>query len=55
MELRQKYVSSNDRIYCVEPVSVPAFLLYNYPIGIICDTNILGDLEYQIEYDELMA
>lgn len=55
MELRQKYVSSNDRIYCVEPVSVPAFLLYNYPIGIICDTNILGDLEYQIEYDEFMA
>ena len=55
MGLRQKYVNSNDRIYCVEPVNIPAFLLYNNPISLICDTNILGDFEYQTEYEELVC
>lgn len=55
MELRQKYVLYNDRLYCVEPVNVPAFLLYNHPIDLICDTHILEDLSYQPEYEEVMV
>jgi ribA/ribD-fused uncharacterized protein len=55
MELRQKYVLYNDRLYCVEPINVPAFLLYNHPIELICDTHILEDLFYQPEYEEVMA
>jgi len=55
MELRQKYINSNNPIYCVEPVNISAFLLYNNPINLICDTNILGDFEYQMEYEELVC
>lgn len=55
MELRQKYVLYNDLLICVEPINVPAFLLYNHPIELICDTHILEDLSYQPEYEEVMA
>lgn len=55
MELRQKYVLYNDLLYCVEPINVPAFLLYNHPIELICDTHILEDLPYHLEYEEVMV
>ncbi|MCL9806029.1 NADAR family protein [Flavobacterium amniphilum] len=41
MELREKYVEDNNRIYCVHPPSVPALLLYNQHIDIICDDMVI--------------
>lgn len=41
MELREKYVMTNNRLYCVNPPNVPALLLYNQHIDIICDDAII--------------
>ena len=41
MELREKYISENNRIFCVNPPDVPALLLYNQHIDIICDDMII--------------
>lgn len=41
MELREKYISENNRIFCVNPPDVPALLLYNQHIDIICDDMIV--------------
>jgi len=39
MELRQKYILQDNRIYCVEPLEIDQFLLYGHPVSIICDEN----------------
>lgn len=41
MELRQKHVYRGERILCVNPPNIAAFLLYNQPIDIICDEDII--------------
>jgi ribA/ribD-fused uncharacterized protein len=54
MELREKYVLTNNRLYCVNPPDIPAFLLYNNTIDLICDDLILdanplmSDLEVNV-------
>ena len=54
MELREKYVLNNNRLYCVNPPDIPAFLLYNNTIDLICDDLILdanqlmSDLEVNV-------
>jgi ribA/ribD-fused uncharacterized protein len=49
MELREKYTKNGDRLYCVDPVNIPAFLLYNFPIDRICDQAFYES--YSLEYD----
>ena len=46
MELREKYVYSDNRLFCISTPSIPAFLLYNQNIELTCDDNIL---DYQDE------
>lgn len=41
MELREKHVYRDERIFCVNPPNIAAFLLYNQPIDIICDEDII--------------
>lgn len=42
MELREKYVFNQDkRLYCVNPPNVPAFLLYNQYVDVVCDDRII--------------
>lgn len=41
MELREKYVKSGERLYCVNPPNIPALLLYNQHIDVICDDTII--------------
>lgn len=41
MELREKYIISDTRLYCVNPPNIPALLLYNQSIDIICDDKII--------------
>ena len=41
MELREKYVMTNNRLYCVNPPNIPALLLYNQHIDVICDDAII--------------
>jgi ribA/ribD-fused uncharacterized protein len=45
MELRQKYIHSVQKIYCVEPLNLSAFLLYNRPIEVVCDSDKFADFE----------
>lgn len=52
MELRAKYVYCDSKLLCVNPPSIPNFLLYDYPIGRVCDDNIL-DLNVYSESEEL--
>ncbi|MBK8623990.1 MAG: NADAR family protein [Saprospiraceae bacterium] len=37
MELRQKYIHQKQDLFCVEPLNIEQFLLYNHPISTICD------------------
>lgn len=46
MELREKYIHSKNRLYCVNPPNIPALLLYNQYIDVICDDTII---DYQSE------
>lgn len=54
MELREKYVLTNNRLYCVNPPDIPAFLLYNNTIDLICDdlvldvNQLMSDLEVSV-------
>lgn len=41
MELREKYIIGEKRIFCVNPPDVPALLLYNQHLDIICDDMII--------------
>ncbi|WP_444671052.1 NADAR family protein [Flavobacterium columnare] len=41
MELREKYIIDKKRIFCVHPPDVPALLLYNQHIDVICDDMII--------------
>lgn len=46
MEVRDKYVKTNSHQACVEPLSIKAFLLYGYDIGLVC--NDAFDEEYTL-------
>lgn len=46
MELREKHIINNNRLYCVSPPNVPALLLYNQYIDVVCDDTII---DYQNE------
>ena len=46
MELREKYIIQDNRLYCVNPPAVPALLLYNQYVEIVCDDTII---DYQNE------
>ncbi len=46
MELREKHIYGNDRLYCVNPPNIPALLLYNQYIEVVCDDSII---DYQNE------
>jgi ribA/ribD-fused uncharacterized protein len=54
MELRQKYIQSGNKIYCVEPLNVSAFLLYNRPIEVVCDSDKFADFDKSEELYELV-
>jgi len=41
MELREKYIHQNNRLYCVDPPNVPDFFLYNQNIDVVCDEKII--------------
>lgn len=41
MELREKYIFEKKRIFCVYPPDVPALLLYNQHIDLLCDDMII--------------
>lgn len=49
MDLRERYIKYDNRLFCVDPVNIPAFLLYNYPIDRICDQAYYD--AYTIEYE----
>lgn len=46
MELREKYIHTNQRLYCVNPPDIKDFYLFNHPIGIICDDLIIDTETY---------
>jgi len=37
MFIRDKYVKTNNRLYCVSPLDIEQFCFLGYPIGISCD------------------
>lgn len=49
MELRSKYIHTNNRIYCVEPLNISAFLLYDFHIERICDEAYSDLFSYESE------
>lgn len=53
MEIREKYINREERIFCVFPPNIPAFLLYNNPIDIICDDNILDFQKNDFYHEDL--
>lgn len=44
MNMRDKYVKTNSHQACVDPLSITAFQLYGYDIGLVC--NDAFDEEY---------
>ena len=54
MAIRHEYVMPNNRIYCVDPVNIPAFLLYNTPIGIVCDTHLLEEITCSETWEDMV-
>jgi len=53
MELREKYIHNNNKLLCVEPPNIAAFLLYNNPIEIVCDDNILDFYKSDLLHEDL--
>jgi ribA/ribD-fused uncharacterized protein len=51
MEMREKYITSNERLYCVDPINVNGFLLYDFRIEKICDDDYYSLFENQTQYD----
>lgn len=41
MELREKHIIENNRLYCVNPPNIPALLLYNQYVDVVCDDTII--------------
>uniref|UniRef100_UPI0040488891 NADAR family protein n=1 Tax=Flavobacterium sp. TaxID=239 RepID=UPI0040488891 len=41
MELREKHITKNNRLYCVNPPNIPALLLYNQYVDVVCDDTII--------------
>lgn len=54
MELREKYIVDEKRIFCVHPLDVPALLLYNQHIEIICDDMIIDHHNESLIEDSLV-
>ena len=54
MELREKYIVDEKRIFCVHPPDVPALLLYNQHIEIICDDMIIDHHNESLLEDSLV-
>lgn len=54
MELREKYIVDKKRIFCVLPPDVPALLLYNQHIDIICDDMIIDHHNESLLEDSLV-
>lgn len=46
MFIREEYVKKNNHLRCIQPVVIPAFLLFNNPIEIVCDDVFYSDLAY---------
>lgn len=48
MELREKYAKPQVMEYCVEPLYIPAFLLYNHEIGVVCNDQFHAEIEHSL-------
>lgn len=53
MELRQKYILSDRKIDCIEPINVNGILLYNHSIGRVCESELFNEIYQEFEYDEM--
>ncbi|MFC4739373.1 NADAR family protein [Flavobacterium ponti] len=54
MDLREKYIKDKKRIFCVNPPDVPALLLYNQHIDVICDDLIIDYHNENVLEDSLV-
>lgn len=56
VKLRDKYVKTNQRFECVEPLTIPNFLLYDNKIDWVCDgLNDIFDLDSEDIHEHLVA
>jgi len=53
MNLRENVVKPNNYCRCISPLDIPAFLLFNNPIDLVCDDSYELDImaSSDIEYD----
>lgn len=54
MELREKHIIENNRLYCVNPPNIPALLLYNQYIDVVCDDTIIDYFNESLVEDNLV-
>ena len=55
MQLRENYVKKNDYQRCISPLDIPAFLLYNNPIELVCNDDFHYELMESESLDIEMA
>lgn len=55
MQLREGYVKKNEYPHCINPLDIPAFLLYNNPIEIVCNDDFNYNLMVSEDADLEMA
>lgn len=55
MQLREDYVKKNEYHRCINPLDIPAFLLYNNPIEVVCNDDFNYSLMVSEDADLEMA
>lgn len=55
MELRQNHILIEERLYCVNPVEIDNFKLFNSTISQICDELFYKEYSEPVDYQNVMA
>jgi ribA/ribD-fused uncharacterized protein len=52
MDIRERYVVTNDYQHCIQPVSIPDFKLFGNFIGLVCNDTYSEEIEWSLNCSE---
>jgi hypothetical protein len=56
MQVRELYVKTNEYQRCIQPVSIPHFLLFGHPIELVCNDADWEEISWNLQCaDECLA
>jgi hypothetical protein len=48
MDVRERYVKTNQYQRCVQPVFIPGFLLFHNQIALVCNDAVWEEIEWSL-------